>query len=73
MHAGLSTGLVAQFLGTTKHRLDYLTRDRQVRPLKGQTGAFVWSWADVTQAAALLGLPAPDENHFRQAATAAIS
>lgn len=60
----LSTGGVASLLAIHRHRLDYLTRDRQIRPAKGPTGAFIWTFADVIRAAELLGLPSPSPEAF---------
>ena len=60
----LSTGQVADLFRIQVHRLDYLTRDRQIRPPKGPTGAFAWSYQNVKQAARLLGLAAPNEADF---------
>ena len=51
-----STGQVAEELGVPTHRLEYLLRDRQIRPEKGPTGAFAWSESDFRMAGRLLGL-----------------
>ena len=64
----LSTGQVADLFRIQVHRLDYLTRDRQIRPEKGPTGAFAWSYQDVSRAARLLGLPAPTEAEYEEVA-----
>ena len=64
----LSTGQVAELLKINSHRLEYLTRDRQVRPMKGFVGAFHWSFLDVCQAARLLKIEPPTEEAFQQAA-----
>jgi hypothetical protein len=64
----LPSGLVADLLGIPVHRLGYLTRDRQLRPRKGHTGAFMWSWKDVLRASQLLKVAEPDERAFREAA-----
>ena len=56
----LSTGQVADLLGVYSHRVEYLTRDRKVRPAKGPTGAFYWTWEEVRLAAKFLGLAEPD-------------
>ena len=60
-----STGQVAELVGVHLHRLDYLTRDRQIRPPKGPTGAFLWSAADIMAAAKRLGVDLPDEVSLR--------
>ena len=60
----LSSGRVAELLGVPTHRLDYLTRDRQVRPIKGPTGAFVWTYQNVTRAAKLLELSPSTREQF---------
>ncbi len=60
----LSTGLVADLLRVPVHRLAYLTRDRQIRPPKGPTGAFVWRFEDVRAAAKLLGGETPTAEDF---------
>lgn len=54
--AQYSTGMVAEVLGVPTHRIDYLVRDRKIRPTKGPTGAFHWSAKDVLQAAEMLGV-----------------
>lgn len=59
-----STGQAAELLGILAHRLEYLTRDRQLRPAKGPTGAFNWTYEDVVRAAHLLGIPAPPQAAF---------
>ena len=59
-------GQVAELLDAATHRLDYLTRDRQIRPLKGPTGAFARSHEDVVKAAKLLQLSPPTEEEFRE-------
>lgn len=64
----LSSGQVAQLLGVATHRLDYLTRDRQVRPRKGPTGAFVWRYQEVVKAAELLEVRPPTREGFRETA-----
>lgn len=55
----LSTGQVADLLGVPAHRVEYLTRDRKLRPAKGPTGAFHWTWNDIRAAAELLGVAEP--------------
>lgn len=60
----LSTGLVAALLGVTTHRLEYLVRDRQIRPAKGPTGTFMWMYQDVARVARLLKVKAPSEETF---------
>jgi hypothetical protein len=62
--AHLSTGQVADLLHVPVHRLAYLTRDRQLRPVKGPTGAFAWSFTDVQRAARLLGVGLPSQAAF---------
>lgn len=69
MNQHLSTGQVARLLRVAPHRLGYLTRDQQLRPTKGPTGAFLWTTADVTRAATLLGID-PDERRSEPAALA---
>ena len=64
----LSSGQVAEVLGVPPHRLDYLTRDRQVRPSKGPTGAFAWTYHNVVKVAELLELPSPSRQEFRELA-----
>lgn len=63
----LSTGAVADLLGVPTHKLDYLTRDRQIRPTKGPTGVFFWTYLEVSGAARLMGVPAPSEEDFLSA------
>ena len=65
--AHLSTGSVAELLGVATHRIEYLLRDRQIRPGKGPTGAFLWAYDDVKKLASLLGTPSPSEHEFRKA------
>ena len=65
----LSTGLVADLLRVPVHRLAYLTRDRQLRPPKGPTGAFVWRFEDVCTVARLLGVDVPTSGAFEALAT----
>ena len=60
----LSSGQVASLFDIETHRLEYLTRDRKIRPRKGPTGAFAWSYEDVQRAAELLHLPALTEADF---------
>jgi len=64
----LSTGQVADLLGVNLHRLDYLTRDRQIRPQKGPTGIFMWTYENVTFAARLIQEKPPSEDEFLQVA-----
>lgn len=58
--AQFSTGKVAEFLGVPTHRIDYLIRDRKIRPAKGPTGAFDWTPTHVRQAAEMLGVLTPE-------------
>lgn len=51
-----STGQVAELFGIPLHRLDYLTRDRIIRPTKGPTGAFMWTPEEIRLAARRLGI-----------------
>ena len=60
----LSSGRVAELLAVPTHRLEYLTRDRQVRPIKGPTGAFAWTYQDVARAAKLLDVRPPTRAQF---------
>ena len=60
----LSAGQVADLLQVNTHRLEYLTRDHQIRPLKGPTGAFLWIYQEVTLAAKLLRVPVPSQDDF---------
>lgn len=62
----LSTGAVAELLTVETHRLGYLTRDRQIRPFKGPTGAFLWSYEEVCRAAELSGIGIPTAQEFRE-------
>jgi hypothetical protein len=55
-----STGQVVDLLGVPTHRIEYLLRDRKIRPAKGPTGAFNWTSAEVLQAAAALGVLTPE-------------
>jgi len=59
-----STGQVADLLGVKTHRLEYLLRDRQVRPRKGPTGAFYWIPEDIRYAAKLLGVSRPSKEEL---------
>lgn len=63
----LSTGIVADLLAVPTHRLEYLTRDRQIRPAKGPTGAFLWTYQEVVQASKNLRVPLPSEKDFYNA------
>jgi len=60
----ISSGQLADLLRVPTHRLDYLTRDRQIRPAKSPTGSFMWSYDDVTRAATLLDVPLPSRENF---------
>lgn len=66
--AFLATGQLAELLGVPAHRLSYLTRDRQIRPRKGATGAFLWTFDEATRAARLLKVAPPSEAAFQEAA-----
>jgi len=63
----LSTGQVADLLQVNLHRIEYLTRDRQIRPTKGPTGIFLWTFRDVCIAAKLLKITTPSEETFVEA------
>ena len=65
----LSSGQVADLLHVPVHRLAYLTRDRQLRPAKGPTGAFAWSYDEVCRAARFFQFPVPSEDEFRTIAS----
>ena len=60
MDPRFSSGQVSDDLDVPPHRLDYLTRDRQVRPAKGPTGAFEWTLEDIKLAARLLDVDVPE-------------
>ena len=52
-----STGMVVELLDVPTHRIEYLIRDRKIRPAKGPTGAFNWTRDEVLRAASMLGVP----------------
>lgn len=60
----LSTGQVADLLRVQRHRIDYVTRQHRIRPLKTGTGAFEWTLQEVQDLAALLGASAPKRKHW---------
>lgn len=55
-----STGQVVELLGVPTHRIEYLLRDRKLRPAKGPTGAFHWTESEVRAAAGMLGVALSD-------------
>jgi hypothetical protein len=55
-----STGQVVALLGVPTHRIEYLLRDRKIRPAKGPTGAFTWTPEEVIRAASALGVLTPE-------------
>ena len=65
-----SSGQVADELGVSPHRLQYLLRDRHVRPAKGPTGAFEWTLDDIKRAARLLDVEVPHTLTDRDAGAA---
>ncbi len=66
----LSTGRLAGLLRVPVHVVSYLTRDGQIRPVKGPTGAFVWTLQDALRVARLLQVAPPTEEAFKAAAEA---